>query len=154
MYKRQILLKNEEEISLIKEGADILGRVHGEVAQAMKPGITTQQLDALAEVCIKDHGGEPSFKGYKKFPATLCTSVNEYVVHGIPSNRVLQEGDIVYVDCGVHYKGFHSDAAFTYSVGAVSNDVRQLLQVKKEALYYGICINKACLLYTSPSPRD
>lgn len=133
-----ILLKSEEEISLIRESAEILGKTHAEVARAIKPGVTSKELDALAETCIRDHGGEPSFKGYNKFPATLCTSVNEYVVHGLPDHNVLQEGDILSVDCGVYYKGYHSDAAFTYPVGVVSSEIRQLLQVTKEALYLGI----------------
>ena len=133
-----IWLKSEEEIGLMKEGADILSKVHGEVARAVKPGVTTQQLDALAEACIRDHGGEPSFKGYNEFPATLCTSVNDYVVHGLPNQEALKEGDIVSVDCGVYYKGYHSDAAFTYPVGEISSTLRRLLQVTKEALYLGI----------------
>ena len=133
-----ILLKSEEEIELIREGADILSRVHGEIARTIKPGVTTHQLDELAEAYIRDHGGSPSFKGYKRFPATLCTSVNEYVVHGFPNHNALEEGDIVSVDCGVYYKGLHSDAAFTYPVGAVSKEVRRLLQATQEALYLGI----------------
>ena len=133
-----IFLKTEEEISLIKEGSEILSRTHGQIAKEIKPGITTRALDALAEAFIRDHGGAPSFKGYKKFPATLCTSVNDCVVHGLPSGYVLQEGDIVSVDCGVHYKGFHSDAAFTYPVGTVGGEVMQLLRVTKAALSYGI----------------
>lgn len=138
-----IFVKSEDEIALIKEGSEILSRVHGKIAQEIKPGITTQQLDALAEAFIRDSGGVPSFKGYKKFPATLCTSVNEYIVHGIPSDYALQEGDIVSVDCGVFYKGFHSDAAFTYPVGMISSEVMRLLQVTKEALYCGIGEAKA-----------
>jgi methionyl aminopeptidase len=138
-----IFLKSEEAIALIREGADILSRVHGIIAHEIKPGITTQRLDALAEGFIRDNDGIPSFKGYKKFPATLCTSVNEYVVHGIPSDYALQEGDIVSVDCGVYYKGFHSDAAFTYPVGMINSEVMRLLQVTKEALYCGISEAKA-----------
>lgn len=133
-----IFLKSEEEIGLIKEGAEILSKVHGEVARAVKPGVTTQALDTLAETCIRDHGGEPSFKGYNGFPATLCTSVNEYVVHGLPNQNALQDGDIISIDCGVYYKGYHSDSAFTYPVGTVSNEVRNLLKATREALYLGI----------------
>jgi methionyl aminopeptidase len=118
-----IFVKSEEEIALVKEVAEILSRAHGQIAQRIKPGITTQKLDALAEAFIRDSGGVPSFKGYNEFPATLCTSVNEYVVHGLPSNYILQEGDIISVDCGVYYKGFHSDAAFTYPVGTISSEV-------------------------------
>ena len=133
-----IFVKRVEEIALIREGADILSRAHGHIAQKIKPGITTQALDALAEAFITESGGSPSFKGYKKFPATLCTSVNDCVVHGLPSGYVLQEGDIISVDCGVYYKGFHSDAAFTYPVGTISSEVMRLLQLTKEALYLGI----------------
>ena len=133
-----VFVKCGEEIALIKEGAEILSRAHGRVAQKIKPGVTTQELDALAEAFIKDNGGIPSFKGYQGFPATLCASVNDYIVHGIPSDYALQEGDIVSIDCGVYYKGFHSDAAFTYPVGEVSAKVMRLLQVAKEALYSGI----------------
>ncbi len=133
-----IFVKSEEEIALIKEGAEILSKAHGQVAKAIKPGVTTQELDELTETFIRDHGGVPSFKGYKKYPATLCTSVNDYVVHGLPSSYVLQEGDILSVDCGVHYKEFHSDAAFTYPVGTVSEEVMRLLKVTKRALYCGI----------------
>ncbi|MCU0318053.1 MAG: type I methionyl aminopeptidase [Amoebophilaceae bacterium] len=131
-------VKREEEVALIRKGAKILSKTQGQVAKEIKPGVTTQRLDALAEAFIRDSGGVPSFKGYQKFPATLCTSVNEYVVHGLPSGYVLQEGDIVSVDCGVYYKGFHSDAAFTYPVGVVSDEVMCLLRVTKEALYCGI----------------
>lgn len=138
-----IFVRSEDEIALIKEGAEILSRAHGQIAQKIGPGITTQKLDALAEAFVRDSGGVPSFKGYKQFPATLCTSVNDYVVHGLPSNYILQEGDIISVDCGVYYKGFHSDAAFTYPVGTVSSEVMCLLQVTKEALYCGIDEAKA-----------
>ena len=138
-----IFLKSQEEIALMREGAEILSRVHGQVARAIEPGVTTQKLDALAEAFIRDHGGKPSFKGYKRFPATLCTSVNEYVVHGLPTSDPLQEGDMVSIDCGVYYKGFHSDAAFTYPVGAVGNEVKRLLEVTKKALYCGIDEAKA-----------
>ncbi len=140
-----IRLKNKEEISLIKEGAEILSRLHGEIARELGPGTTTKRLDELAEAYIRDRGGRPSFKGYRRFPASLCTSVNECVVHGLPNHNVLREGDIVSVDCGVCYKGFHSDASFTYPVGMVRNEVRRLLRVTKEALYLGIGEAKAGL---------
>lgn len=133
-----VFLKSEEEISLIKEGAEILGRVHGELAKVVKPGVTTQELDVLAETCIRDYGGVPSFKGYNGFPATLCTSVNEYVVHDVPSDNVLREGDIISIDCGVYYKGYHSDSAYTYPVGIVNTEVRDLLKATRKSLYLGI----------------
>ena len=124
-----VFLKSEEEKELIRESAVVLSQAHGVIAQEIKPGVTTQSLDALAEVFIRDHGGIPSFKGYKGFPATLCTSVNDYVVHGLPGSYTLQEGDIVSIDCGVYYKGFHSDAAFTHPVGEVSEEAAKLLRV-------------------------
>ena len=136
-------IKREAEITLIREGADILSRMHGQLAREIKPGITTQWLDTLAEAFIRDHGAVPSFKGYEGFPATLCTSVNECVVHGLPSGYVLQEGDVASIDCGVFYKGFHSDAAFTYPVGVVRSALMELLRVTRSALYRGIDAAKA-----------
>lgn len=130
--------KSKEEIEIIKESADILGRAHGEIAKLIKPGINTNKLDKLAEEFIKDNGGVPSFKNYNGFPYTLCVSPNEQVVHGFPSDEDLKDGDVLSIDCGVFYKGFHSDSAYTYAVGNVTDDVKQLLQVTKESLYKGI----------------
>jgi len=133
-----IYYKSEEEIALIRESADILSKAHGEVAKEVRPGVKTNQLDMIAETYIRDFGGEPSFKGYNGFPASLCISVNENVVHGFPSEQELVEGDIISVDCGVFYKGFHSDCAYTYPIGEVSNKVKALLMATKESLYLGI----------------
>ena len=133
-----IYYKTDEEIELIKESADILGRAHAEVAKNIKIGVTTKLLDKIAEEFILDHGGKPSFKGYSGFPATLCISPNEQVVHGFPNDKELKYGDIISVDCGVFYKGFHSDSAYTYPVGNVSDEVKKLLQVTYECLYKGI----------------
>ena len=130
--------KSEEEIALIRESADILSKAHGEVAKVVKPGIKTNQLDEIAETFIRDHGGEPSFKGYNGFPASLCISLNENVVHGFPSEQELKDGDIISIDCGVFFKGFHSDCAYTYPIGDVSDDISALLKVTKESLYLGI----------------
>jgi methionyl aminopeptidase len=130
--------KSREEIELIKESADILGRAHGEIAKLIKPGINTNKLDKLAEEFIKDNGGVPSFKNYNGFPYTLCVSPNEQVVHGFPNDKDLEDGDVLSIDCGVFYKGFHSDSAYTYAVGNVTGDVKQLLKVTKESLYKGI----------------
>ncbi|MEP2771749.1 MAG: type I methionyl aminopeptidase [Fulvivirga sp.] len=130
--------KTKEEVEIIKESAQILGKAHGEVAKNVKPGVKTNVLDKIAEEFIRDHGGEPSFKNYNGFPASLCISLNENVVHGFPSDYELEEGDIISVDCGVFYKGFHSDSAYTYPVGNVDEDVKQLLKVTKESLYKGI----------------
>ena len=130
--------KSNEEIELIKESADILGRAHGEIAKLIEPGVNTNKLDKLAEEFIRDNGGVPSFKNYNGFPYTLCVSPNEQVVHGFPSDTELKDGDVLSIDCGVFYKGFHSDSAYTYAVGNVTEEVLELLKVTKESLYKGI----------------
>jgi len=133
-----VVYKTEEEIDLIREGAQILGKAHGEVAAQIKEGITTLALDTLAYEFINDLGGKPSFKGYNGFPYSLCISVNSAVVHGFPGNYVLRSGDIVSIDAGVFYKGFHSDSAYTHAVGDVSPEVMHLIKITKESLYLGI----------------
>lgn len=133
-----IFYKTEEEIEIIRESAQILGKAHGEVAKSVRPGIKTMDLDKIAEEFIRDHGATASFKGYNGFPATLCISVNENVVHGFPSEYELQGGDIISIDCGVFYKGFHSDSAYTYPVGEISPETLSLLKTTKESLYIGI----------------
>lgn len=133
-----IRYKSREEVETIKESAKILGMAHGEVAKQVKVGVKTSDLDKIAEEFIRDHGGSPSFKNYNGFPASLCISLNENVVHGFPSAYELKDGDIISVDCGVYYKGFHSDSAYTYPVGQVSEEVSQLLKVTKESLWKGI----------------
>ena len=133
-----IYYKTREEVATMKEGAEILGRAHGEVAKRVQPGVRTKELDRIAEEYIRDNGGIPSFKNYTGFPAALCISVNENVVHGFPGDYELREGDIISVDCGVYYKEFHTDSAYTYPVGEVADDVMQLLKVTKESLYKGI----------------
>ena len=133
-----IFYKTEEEIEIIRESAQILGKAHGEVAKSVRPGIKTKDLDKIAEEFIRDHGASASFKGYNGFPATLCISVNENVVHGFPSEYELRDGDIISIDCGVFYKGFHSDSAYTYPVGEVSPETLSLLKTTKESLYVGI----------------
>lgn len=137
-----IFYKTPEEVELIRISADVLGRAHGEVAKAIKPGVTTNQLDEIAFEFIKDHGGVPSFKGYNGFPATLCVSPNENVVHGMPTNTELKEGDILSVDCGVFLNEFHSDSAYTYPIGEVAEETLQLLKVTKDSLYKGIELAK------------
>ncbi len=130
--------KTDEEIQKIRESADILSRAHGLIASLVKPGVATKVLDSKAEEFILDNGGKPSFKGFNGFEYALCISVNENVVHGFPGNYELRDGDIISVDGGVFFKGFHSDCAFTYPVGDVSPDVLKLLKVTKESLYLGI----------------
>lgn len=138
-----IQYKTVDDIQLIKEGAQILGQAHGEVARLVKPGVKTAELDKVADEYIRDHGGSPSFKNYNGFPAALCISVNETVVHGFPSQYELKETDIISVDCGVYYKGFHSDSAYTYPLEGVSKEVIDLLDRTYESLFLGIAQAKA-----------
>lgn len=133
-----IFYKTKEEIELIRQSAAILGKLHGEIAKMIKPGVATKTLDKYAEEYIRDSNGLPSFKGYNGFPSALCISVNEAVVHGLPSNYELKEEDIISVDCGVFYKGFHSDSAYTHAVGEIKPETAELLRVTKECLYLGI----------------
>jgi methionyl aminopeptidase len=130
--------KTSEEVTFIKESADILAKAHGEVAKHVKEGVKTSFLDKIAEEFIRDHNGVPSFKGYNGFPASLCISVNEVVVHGFPSEYELKDGDIISIDCGVFHQGFHSDSAYTYPIGEVSPAVKALLKATKDSLYIGI----------------
>ncbi|MBX2961815.1 MAG: type I methionyl aminopeptidase [Cyclobacteriaceae bacterium] len=137
-------LKTEEEIHLIKESAQLLGKAHGEIAKLVKPGVKTSVLDSVAEEFIRDHGGVPSFKNYNgSFPASLCISVNDVVVHGFPGNYELRETDIVSIDCGVFYKGFHSDSAYTYPLEGVNENTLLLLDRTYESLFQGIAQAKA-----------
>ncbi len=131
-------LKSEEEVEVIKEGAIILGKVHGEIAKMIVPGMKTADIDRMAEQFILDHGGRPSFKGYNGFPFALCISINQQVVHGFPSEYELRERDIVSIDCGVYYNNYHSDSAYTYGVGKISDDNNKLLEVTEASLYKGI----------------
>ena len=130
--------KTEEEIDLIRESSLLVAKTLAEIAGLIKPGITTQALDEIAEEFIRDNGGMPAFKGYNGFPNTLCVSPNDQVVHGIPNGRALKDGDILSVDCGVVMNGYYGDSAFTYEVGEVNVQIKQLLKVTKESLYKGI----------------
>jgi methionyl aminopeptidase len=136
-------LKTEEELIIIREGSQILGKAHGEVAKLIKPGVKTSTLDKVAEEFIRDHDGSPSFKNYNGFPSSLCISVNEVVVHGFPGNYELRETDIISIDCGVFYKGYHSDSAYTYPLEAVSSENLLLLERTYESLFKGIEMAKA-----------
>lgn len=128
------VLKTQGEIELMDQANRIVHRVLDAVGEHMIPGVKTRELDRLAERVIRDAGGVPAFLHYRGYPATLCTSVNDVIVHGIPSDVSLQEGDIVGVDCGVFYKGYCGDAARTFAVGEVSDEARRLLRVTEEAL--------------------
>ncbi len=133
-----IYLKSREEIELLKIANQLVGKTLLELKSHIKEGVTTNQLDAIAEEFIRDNGAVPSFKGYGGFPATLCTSVNEVVVHGIPNDVPLKNGDIVSVDCGTFINGFCGDSAFTFTVGEIDKQTQKLLDVTKEALNKGI----------------
>jgi methionyl aminopeptidase len=136
-------LKTEEELVIIRESAQILGKAHGEIARLIRPGVKTITLDKLAEEFIRDHGGVPSFKNYRGFPASLCISVNEVVVHGFPGNYELKESDIITIDCGVQFRGYHSDSAYTYPLEGVKKETLLLLERTYDSLYLGIAQAKA-----------
>ncbi|VBB44646.1 Methionine aminopeptidase [uncultured Paludibacter sp.] len=134
-----IFLKSDEEIELLRNSNQIVAKTLAELAKIIAPGVTTLQLDKRADEFIRDNGGVPGFLGYNGYPNSICTSVNEQVVHGIPSDKVvLKEGDIISVDCGVYKDGFHGDSAYTFCVGEVDPEVKALLRTTKESLYKGI----------------
>lgn len=133
-----IYIKTREEIELMRESALIVSRSLGIIAKEVRPGVTPKFLDKIAEEYIRDNGGVPAFKGYRGFPATLCISINEAVVHGIPTDNPLKEGDIISVDCGVKKNGFYGDHAYSFAVGVVKPELEKLLQITKECLYKGI----------------
>ena len=130
--------KTEEAIALMRENGILVSKTLAEVGKIVAPGVTTLELNRVAETFIRDHGAVPSFLGYDGFPYSLCISVNDTVVHGFPSDYVLKEGDIVSVDCGTYYKGYNGDSAYTFPVGEVDAEARMLLDVTKESLYRGI----------------
>ena len=133
-----ILLKTAEEIELLRTSNLLVSKALAEVGKAIKPGVSTLKLDKIAEEYLRDYGGIPGFLGYNDFPATLCTSLNDEVVHGIPSKKELKEGDILSVDCGVKLQGYFGDSAYTFSVGKTSPTVISLMVITREALFKGI----------------
>jgi len=133
-----IIIKTKEEIELMRESALIVSKTLGIVAKEIKPGVTTLQLDKIAEEFIRDHRAIPGFLGLYDFPNTLCMSPNTQVVHGIPNNTPLVEGDIISIDCGALKNGFYGDHAYTFAVGEIDSETEKLLQVTKESLYVGI----------------
>lgn len=133
-----IKIKTSEEIELMRESALIVSKTLGEIAKEIKPGVTTLQLDKIAETCIRDLGAIPGFLGLYDFPNTLCMSPNSQVVHGIPNNTPLVEGDIISIDCGALKNGFYGDHAYTFAVGDIDVQTKKLLQITKESLYVGI----------------
>ncbi len=140
----RIFLKTEDEIDLMRKANQLVGKTLAELGRHIKPGVTTLQLDAIAEEYIRDHGAIPTFKNFpnpygEPFPGSICTSVNSVVVHGIPSSdTVLREGDIISIDCGTLLDGYNGDSCYTFCVGEVKEDVKRLLRVTKESLYKGI----------------
>lgn len=138
MDSKMIILKTEDEIEFMRAANRLVGMTLGELSHHIRPGVTTLQLDKIADEFIRDHGAIPTFLGYGGFPNSICTSVNENVVHGIPNNKPLLEGDVVSVDCGTKLRGFCGDSAYTFCVGEVDEKVKELLRVTRESLYKGI----------------
>ena len=139
-----ITIKSEREIELMAEAGKILERVHNELEKALRPGMSTKDIDTLGEEIIRSYACIPSFLNYNGYPASICVSVNQEVVHGIPDkHRIIREGDIVSLDAGVIYKGYHSDAARTHAVGAISKEAQQLIDVTRQSFFEGIKFAKA-----------
>ena len=133
-----ILVKSSTEIEYMRASGRIVAEVHAILKDKIKPGVTTKELDEIAERIILEHGAQPAFKGYGGFPATICASVNEEVVHGIPGNRVLREGDIISIDVGALKNGYYGDSAKTYPVGEISTKAEKLIRVTRESFYEGL----------------
>ena len=134
-----VSIKSEREIELMREAGRILAITHGEMKKALKPGMSTKDIDRLGEEIIRSYGCIPNFKNYHGYPASVCVSINDEVVHGIPSEkRIIKEGDIVSLDCGCIYKGYHSDAARTHAVGEVSKEAKQLIEVTRQSFFEGM----------------
>lgn len=133
-----IIIKNDMEIEYMRRAGRLVGETLAKLEEMIKPGITTAELDKIAEEFITKHNAKPSFKGYNGFPASICASVNEEVVHGIPASRVLQEGDIISIDCGAILNGYQGDAARTVPVGKISKEAEKLIEVTKESFFKGI----------------
>src|SRR4051812_48177616 len=134
-----IQYKSEREIALMREAGLVVGRTLAKLATAVEPGMSTADLDAIAEAAIRGEGAIPSFKGYRGFPACICTSINSEIVHGIPSKKaVMKAGDVVSIDCGAIVEGYHGDSAVTVPVGEVTPDKLELLRVTEESLWRGI----------------
>lgn len=146
-----VTIKSPREIELMRKAGEILAKTHEELHVALRPGMSTLDIDRLGEKIIRSHGCIPSFKNYNGYPASICVSVNDEVVHGIPNrHRILKEGDIVSLDAGVIYKGYHSDAARTWAVGQVSPEAQKLMDVTKQCFFEGIRFAKGRL----PPGRD
>lgn len=138
-----ISIKSPREIELMRKAGEIVALAHKEVAKVIKVGISTKEIDRIIEDLIVSQGASPSFKGYGGFPAASCISINDTLVHGIPDDTLLKEGDIVSVDIGANYKGYHGDSAWTYGVGEISEQAKNLMEVCKDSLYHGLSFVKA-----------
>jgi len=139
-----VTIKSAREIEFMRESCRILSEVHDRLSEEIRPGISTYDIDAIGEKLIRSYGCEPNFLNYNGYPASICISVNDEVVHGIPKKeRILQEGDIISLDAGLIYKGYHSDAARTYPVGRISDEVRQLIEVTRQSFFEGIKFARA-----------
>lgn len=137
-----IVTKNQREIELMKEAGHIVALVHQKMAEVIRPGMTTLELDEIAEKIILAHGAKPSFKNYNGFPASICASINEQIVHGIPSKRTLKDGDIISIDVGACFKGYHGDSAWTYAVGQTSDEAKRVMEATKGSLFAGLAMVK------------
>ncbi|TLS35497.1 type I methionyl aminopeptidase [Pseudalkalibacillus caeni] len=133
-----IICKTPRELEIMREAGKIVALTHQELQKYLKPGITTKELDTIADKFIRKHGAIPSFKGYNGFTGSICTSVNEQLVHGIPGKKVLNDGDIISIDIGAKYNGYHGDSAWTYPIGNISEEDERLLEVTEESLYRGL----------------
>lgn len=151
-----VTIKSEREIGLMRESCRILAEVHARLGEAIRPGMSTLEIDALGEKLIRSYGCIPNFLNYNGYPASICVSVNDEVVHGIPSkDRILMEGDIVSLDAGLIYKGYHSDAARTHAVGKISKEAQQLIKVTRQSFFEGIKYAKeGCHLYDISNAID
>lgn len=138
-----IKLKSQREIAIMRDAGRIVAECHAALAERIRPGVTTRELDRLVEKMIDDHGATPSFKGYRGFPASICVAVNDVICHGFPSSYKLKAGDIVTIDIGAFYKGYHGDRAWTYAVGEISPEARRLMEETEQCLYEGIKAAKA-----------
>ncbi|MFB9329500.1 type I methionyl aminopeptidase [Paenibacillus aurantiacus] len=137
-----IICKSDAELRFMREAGRIVADTHRLLKQAIRPGITTLELDGIAEAYIRSQGATPSFKGYNQFPGSICASVNEELVHGIPGPRKLNDGDIISIDIGAQFEGYHGDSAWTYGVGDISEENRRLLEVTEQSLYAGLALVK------------
>lgn len=133
-----IICKTDREVEIMRQAGRIVALTHAELKKHIKPGISTQELDRIAELVIRTHDAIPSFKGYNGFPGSICASINEELVHGIPGPRVLKDGDIISIDIGAYYNGYHGDSAWSYPVGKVSEEALKLLSVTENSLYEGL----------------